>query len=110
MASKSGTAIGWAATQVYRFPTQRARSTDHLDSLHEKKAFSHCPTFIDSWKGLNLLLSETCIRRGEFIDQQWFHRQWHHSDFNVSVMVKELVPITSSCAVWGPRFSKTSPV
>ena len=37
MASKSGTAISWAATQAYRFPTQRARSTDHLDSLHGEK-------------------------------------------------------------------------
>lgn len=28
-----------AAAQVYRFPTQRARSTHHLDSLHGNKLF-----------------------------------------------------------------------
>ena len=97
LGSHSGLQTPQSACQIHR----------PLRLIAWKKAFSHCPTFIDSWKGLNLRLSETCIRHREFIDQQWFYWQWHHSGFNVSIMTKELVPITSSCTVWGPRFAKT---
>ena len=78
-----------------------------LRLLAWQKVLPHCPIV---GMDLRLLLSETCVRCGEFFDQQWFHWQRHHNGFNVSIMVKELVPITSSCAAWGPRFAKASSV
>ena len=81
---KTEAVIGWAATQVYGFPTQGARSTHHLYSRYIRK--------LEMW---------------EFFNQQWFQGQWPYDSFNASIMAKEqLVPFTFSCAVWGTRFAK----
>ena len=79
-------------------------------------------TFMDSWNGLSLLRTKSlppaadhCIQTdasgnwgcGAFFEGNWFQWQWHDEWINVSIMAKELVPITFSCAVWGPKLSKT---
>ena len=76
---------------------------------------------MDSWNGLSLLRTKSlpsaadhCIQTdalgnwgcGAFFEGNWFQWQWPDEWINVSIMARELVPITFSCAVWGPKLSK----
>ena len=45
--------------------------------------------------------------RGAFFKRYWLQWQWPDEWVNASIMAKELVPITFSCAVWGPKLTRT---
>ena len=79
-------------------------------------------TFMASWNGLSLMRIESwsspadhCIQTdasgswgcGAFFEGNWFQWQWPNEWLNASIMAKELVPITFSCAVWGPKLTRT---
>ena len=78
-------------------------------------------TFVEGWNGLSLLREESwsipadhCIQTdasgswgcGAFSDGKWFQWQWPPEILQISIMAKELIPITLSCAVWGPTVAK----
>ena len=78
-------------------------------------------TFMVEWNGLSLLrskflwsLPDYCIQTdasgswgcGAFLEGEWFQWQWPQESLEMSIMAKELVPITLSCAVWGPKLAK----
>ena len=81
-------------------------------------------TFVEGWNRLSLLREESwstpadhCIQTdgsgswgcGAFLDGKWFQWQWPHEVLHISIMAKELIPITLSCAVWGPTLAKCLP-
>ena len=43
---------------------------------------------------------------GAFFEGKWLQWQWPNEWHTASIMAKELVPITLSCAVWGPKLSR----
>ena len=78
-------------------------------------------TFMATWNGLSLLHSKAwssppdhCIQTdasgrwgcGAFLTGEWFQWQWPQKDLEMSIMAKELVPITLSCVAWGPKLAK----
>jgi len=44
---------------------------------------------------------------GAFFEGNWLQWQWPNEWLNISIMAKELVPITLSCAAWGPKLTRT---
>ena len=76
---------------------------------------------MDGWNGLSLLRSESwsspadhCIQTDAsgrwgcrtFFEGKWLQWQWPNEWRTASIMAKELVPITLSCAVWGLKLSR----
>jgi len=79
-------------------------------------------TFMASWNGLGLLRTESWSSPadhyiqtdvsgswgcGAFFEGNWLQWQWPNEWLNISIMAKELVPITLSCALWGPKLTRT---
>ena len=79
-------------------------------------------TFIEGWNGLSLLRGESwstpadhCIQTdasgswgcGAFLEGKWLQWQWPYEVLHLSIMAKELIPITLSCVVWGPTLAKS---
>ena len=76
---------------------------------------------MDGWNGLSVLRSESwsspanhCIQTdasgswgcGAFFEGKRLQWQWPNEWRTASIMAKELVLITLSCAVWGPKLSR----
>jgi len=77
-------------------------------------------TFLRSWNGISLLhwhspnsfnisiqmdASGSWGCRAIFV-RKWLQWQWPPSWAPLGIMVKELIPILLSCAIWGPLFAK----
>ena len=77
--------------------------------------------FINNWNGISLLRSATPTYdyhiytdasgpwgSGAVFASYWFQLPWSTEGSSVNIMVKELVPIIISCAVWGPLLQESS--
>lgn len=78
-------------------------------------------TFLDSWNGLSLLRSSALPKApdhyiqtdasgswgcGAYFHGQWFQLQWNTQWKPHHIMVKELLPVVLSAAVWGPQLKR----